>query len=689
MRGSTGLGAGRARGRARRRGARRPNRSRSSKRRVGARFDAGLAEALDARILELDGRAAPIHPSPARLCCRRTPDACAAPVAPCTARRDRRRLPRNERATLRSPRPSRIEASPRSWRRPLERRTLAGRRLRPPISPSRRFGSRPPRTRTMPAGAFPRSRPAPRRRRPASEPTRCSKRRCRAAAPGIERATVLAHLARVQVSPQRAIALYDEALLEAQGDNALQATIHFGLAMWMRLGGDGFRRALEHAELAVSLASDIVDAELRCQVLGEYGRTHFAAGRGIAWETMEGALSAERSLDGWPLHDGPTFRFGEQLLWSVHLDRARALFQDARDAGLARNDPVVESDALWGLGFVEWRAGNWEKAERYTADSIDLQKQLGRLLPHDELPAAIIWAHQGRVEDARARAQAAIARADTEDMRIPQSGHGWVLGFVELSLGDARVALAFLRRSYELRDTDALDPGERLELGDLLEALISVGELDEAERCSRRGMSAPPRSTGPGHWRSLLAVAGCCWPREEISTAPSRASSARSPNTPVPGSVPARANAARSRQDAEACEEARRRPRNPRGRAGPLRAARRAALGRADARRADPHRRACALERRADRGRAPDRHACRRGPYEPRGGGGSLPDRALRGDNAHACLPQVGSALARRARAPFRRKQLRFPAFGARRRLRASGRAELPRRDVSRSGARR
>jgi DNA-binding CsgD family transcriptional regulator len=301
------------------------------------------------------------------------------------------------------------------------------------------------------------------------------------AAPGIERATVLAHLARAQVSPQRAIPLYHEALLEAQGDNALQATIHFGLAMWMRLGGDGFRRALEHAQLAVSLASDIVDAELRCQVLGEYGRTHFAAGRGIAWETMEGALSVERSLDGWPLHDGPTFRFGEQLFWSAHLDRARALFQDARDAGLARNDPVVESDGLWGLGFVEWRAGNWEKAERYTADSIDLQKQLGRLLPHDELPAAIIWAHQGRVEDARARAQAAIARADAADMRIPQSGHGWVLGFVELSLGDAGVALAFLRRSYELRDADSLDPGERLELGDLLEALISVGELDEAE----------------------------------------------------------------------------------------------------------------------------------------------------------------------------------------------------------------
>ena len=250
--------------------------------------------------------------------------------------------------------------------------------------------------------------------------------------------------------------------------------------MWMR-SNDGVRRGFEHAELAVSLASGIDDAELRCRVLGEYGRTHFSAGRGIASETMEEALSIERSLDGWPLVDGPTFRFGEQLFWSAQVERARVLFQEARSAGQARNDPVGEADALWGLGFVEWRAGDWEKADRYTADSMDLQKQLGRLLPQDELPAAIIAAHQGRIDDARARAQAAIARAEAEGIGGAQSGHGWVLGFVELSLGDASAALPYLRRSYERRNTFMLDPAERVELGDLLEALIAVGELDEAE----------------------------------------------------------------------------------------------------------------------------------------------------------------------------------------------------------------
>ena len=43
-------------------------------------------------------------------------------------------------------------------------------------------------------------------------------------------------------------------------------------------------------------------------------------------------------------------------------------------------------------------------------------------------------------------------------------------------------ALTLLRRSYELRNTFLLEPGARLELGDLLEALIAVGELDEAEQ---------------------------------------------------------------------------------------------------------------------------------------------------------------------------------------------------------------
>ena len=92
----------------------------------------------------------------------------------------------------------------------------------------------------------------------------------------------------------------------------------------------------------------------------------------------------------------------------------------------------------------------------------------------------MIAAHRGRIEDARARAQAAVARAEAEGMYVAQSGHRWVLGFIELSLGDATAALGYLRRSFELHNPFTLDPGQP-NLGDLLEALIAVGDLDEAE----------------------------------------------------------------------------------------------------------------------------------------------------------------------------------------------------------------
>ena len=66
-------------------------------------------------------------------------------------------------------------------------------------------------------------------------------------------------------------------------------------------------------------------------------------------------------------------------------------------------------------------------------------------------------------------------------IRISVSGSSWVLGFVELSVWNAEAALPHLRRSYEIRDAFMLEPAQRVELGDLLEALIQTGELDEAD----------------------------------------------------------------------------------------------------------------------------------------------------------------------------------------------------------------
>ena len=181
------------------------------------------------------------------------------------------------------------------------------------------------------------------------------------------------------------------------------------------------------------------------------------------------------------------------------------------------------------------------------------------------------------------------------------------------------------------------------------------------------------RSTGRGRSRSSLGVAGSCSRRAAISQGALRELRARARRArSQPGSVPTRADAARPRQDAAAGEEARRRPHDARGCARTLRTSRRAALGRAGSRRAGANRRPSALAGRADRGRAPDRRARRPRPHEPRGGGCPLPHRTLRRDRTDARLPQARRAFPRRARAPPRFKQLRFPAFAGGRALPAS-----------------
>jgi DNA-binding CsgD family transcriptional regulator len=300
------------------------------------------------------------------------------------------------------------------------------------------------------------------------------------AAPGNERAAILVHLAFGDANPQQAVALCREALSNVRSDDVLEATIHLRLATLMRLT-EGIERGMEHGELAGRAASRVSDPELRCRALAAYGLMHFNAGRGIPPAEMDQALKLERTLAEWPLEDGPTVIYGWQLSWSADFDRARDLFREVLGVVRARNDAVGEAEALWHLALLESRASNWKEADRYAIASLDLLTQLDRVIPPHEFPAAIVEAHRGRLDDARARSQRAVARAEAEGIGIGASGHNWVLGFVELSAGDPAVALPYLRLAYEYRNVFMLDPAQRVELGDLLEALIAVGELDEAE----------------------------------------------------------------------------------------------------------------------------------------------------------------------------------------------------------------
>jgi DNA-binding CsgD family transcriptional regulator len=296
---------------------------------------------------------------------------------------------------------------------------------------------------------------------------------------GVERAEALIRLADVQDDPRASVPLYREALAEATGDDALAATIHTRLALAMAWD-EGAEAGLAHAEQAVREASRTDDAEVRCRALATYGDWSFRAGRGIQQAQMDEAMTLERSLPSWPLDRGPTDLHSRQLVLAADLKAARDLLRELHDAHTKRNDADGASTATWWLSLLEWRAGDWEAAERYAADSFEVRTQLGQVMPGDGFPVELIAAHRGRIDEARAGAARDLAEAEAMGIRISISGSAWILGFLELSLGDPGAALVHLRRSYELRSAFMLEPAQRLELGDFLEALIGTGELDEA-----------------------------------------------------------------------------------------------------------------------------------------------------------------------------------------------------------------
>jgi DNA-binding CsgD family transcriptional regulator len=296
---------------------------------------------------------------------------------------------------------------------------------------------------------------------------------------GVERAAALVRLADVQDDPQSTLPLYREALAEAEGDDALTATIHISLALSMAWS-EGAERGLAHAEQAVHAALRTHDPEIECRALAAYADWHFRAGRGIQRAQMHRALTLERSLSSWPLDRGPADLFSRELVWVMELDAARSLLDELHAAHRKRDNADGAATVTWWLSLLEWRAGNWEAAEWNAAESFDIRAQLGHVLPNDGFPGALISAHRGRVDEARARAERDVADADSMGIAIAESGSAWILGFLELSLGDPGAALPQLRRAYELRSAFMLEPAQRLELGDLLEALVGVGELEQA-----------------------------------------------------------------------------------------------------------------------------------------------------------------------------------------------------------------
>jgi DNA-binding CsgD family transcriptional regulator len=335
------------------------------------------------------------------------------------------------------------------------------------------------------------------------------------APPGVERADVLFLLSRtLRGSTASLIERVNEALEEAAEDDQRCAQI-LGLRVGIHLWNTDLRAALDDCRAALEKAELVGDPPLLAASIARLGTAEMYAA-----EVTPGVL--ERGLD---IEDGlaveleyihsPRYAYARLLMRRGELDRARELLEPMEQAAAARGDESTRVMVLWPLSMLEWLAGRWELALLHADAAYELGEQTQH--PHGRgwvgRAKALIETDLGRVEQARASAEEALAWAQTVSNDFFTIETLGTLGRLELALGNVELAAGHLRElPAQLLAAGMHDPAQVI-WGDAIETLIALGEtaqarsyLEHFERNAQR-LPCPPALSIAARCSGLLAAA--------------------------------------------------------------------------------------------------------------------------------------------------------------------------------------
>lgn len=274
----------------------------------------------------------------------------------------------------------------------------------------------------------------------------------------------------------------EEALEQPDAPSRVQALVHRELA-WVTFNDASLERACAHAAAARELAEEVGDDELLADVLGMVVYTDFAVGRPAEHELVERALELERRAEGGTLDRSMSvsIALAYSLCHDFRLDEARAHLQPLRDRAAARGDEAGEFRPIYLLVFVELFAGRWDVADRLAAEAVALAEQTGAFLREALYARAAVDAHLGRVDAALAAAARGLAALESDGPSLFRTRFLLVLGFLELSRGNAAAAAEHLRGAGAFVEAVGVrEPATARFRTDEAEALVALGEPDEA-----------------------------------------------------------------------------------------------------------------------------------------------------------------------------------------------------------------
>src|SRR4029453_13267846 len=139
--------------------------------------------------------------------------------------------------------------------------------------------------------------------------------------------------------------------------------------------------------------------------------------------------------------------WASMLMWADQFDEARVGFEELHRQMLERGDEGPLAFLLSNLSQLEGWAGNWDLAARYAAEGERLAVLTGQgtMVSANLYAKALVEAHRGLPDTARAAAEQAVAHAHASGNAAVALMSLSALGFLELSLGDPAAAHTHLR----------------------------------------------------------------------------------------------------------------------------------------------------------------------------------------------------------------------------------------------------
>jgi DNA-binding CsgD family transcriptional regulator len=316
---------------------------------------------------------------------------------------------------------------------------------------------------------------------------------------------------------ERVRRLLDQVREDAGEEMSVELDARVELAMgWVgQMGGD-LAEGSRHGWNALAAAEALDDARLVIEALTFLGFDEFLLGRPTR-SILERAILLTDAVGQQPVRiDSARRVLGATLMWGGALDEARAELERDHADTVRSGGLTYQWEELVYLAELELRAGNWDLAARYASEGLEstLETGLEEAREVHLWSSALVAAHRGDIEIARASASEGLRIAEAHGDVFHVVTNRSALGFLELSLGNAAGAQGWLGPLVELTDRWGLrQPSVFPFLPDEIEALIILGDLDGAatllDRLEKQGEalgSALALATG-ARCRASLAAA--------------------------------------------------------------------------------------------------------------------------------------------------------------------------------------